>query len=1000
MNIYALIPLVATIAYIPLVVILVLNRPWDRKQRLFFLFLIPAILWSLSSFFARSDFLMTYKLLISQVVICILIWMLIQFHYFICSFFRSEPIRRPWVYIFLVSTIALAASGYIPRGIEITNDSINVDYGIWIVVISLLLLFTVGIRDMYFLLQRRRISPDPAERNQITYLLVAIGIIVVFMFTSIIPRGGEYPVSHIGNLITACVLTYAVIDHHLLDMRVVLRRSLMWVAAGITGIAAYLLLFFLAHLTIGFDINPKIVITATLIALIIAVIIYKLLGIFRERIERAFAGERYEYRKQLAEFIIKIHDVPTLEQFGSRLTSLLSQAIGCRRSTLLLPESRNGNFITRFSYPPIKGSTTAKLQLRSDSPVVNWLKRENSILPERNLSIFPEFQSIWQEEREDIRVANVKIFAPLMNGGELVAILAISDKGNGKLYSVEDIDLLESVSSRVAASMEKEYFHEQLEEQEKELSLINRLTTIITSSMSIEEIFEGFAQELKNVVDIDWAAITLIDGDKIFFSALSTTLSSTWQAGERIPLKGTATEWVCGEKKTLYEANLARYHKFWTGEEHLKQGFQSVIYLPLAIKDTIIGSFTLASRQPDAYSPKQIKLLEQVALQIATPIENAQLYAQVERRARIDELTGLFNRRHFEERLKEEIARHSRYSNVFSLFLIDLDSFKTYNDIYGHPAGDNLLNQVGRIIKNAIRGADQAFRYGGDEFIVILPHTDVDDAYTVAERVREQIAREMEAKEIAVTCSIGLSGYPSDGVIAGEIVTVADTALYYAKRTGGNRVYLSSRILSELPAESGTYARGSSLSAVYALASTVDAKDHYTYGHSKKVNTYAVVLAEAINLSPDEVSKVSAAALLHDIGKIGISDNILNKKGKLSAKDWEAIQLHPRLGANIVSNVPNLIPCVSSILYHHERWDGSGYPEGLKGEDIPIEARILAIADAYSAMTSARPYRDALCSDKVLKELKQGAGKQFDPKMVEVFIGIVEAGFPQKVKAD
>jgi len=382
------------------------------------------------------------------------------------------------------------------------------------------------------------------------------------------------------------------------------------------------------------------------------------------------------------------------------------------------------------------------------------------------------------------------------------------------------------------------------------------------------------------------------------------------------------------------------------------------------------------------------------------PIENAQLYTKAEQRARIDELTGLFNRRHFEERLKEELARHSRYSAMFSLFLLDLDSFKTYNDLYGHPAGDELLNQIGRIIKNAIRGADQAFRYGGDEFIVILPHTDVDDAYTVAERVREQIAREMEAKEIAVTCSIGLSGYPSDGVIAGELITVADTALYYAKRTGGNRVYLSSKILSELPTESGTYARGSSLSAVYALASTVDAKDHYTYGHSKKVNTYAVVLAEAINLSPDEVSKLSAAALLHDIGKIGISDNILNKKGKLSAKDWEAIQLHPRLGANIVSNVPNLIPCVSSILYHHERWDGSGYPEGLKGEDIPVEARILAIADAYCAMTSARPYRDALCNDKVMKELKQGAGKQFDPKLVEVFIGIVEAGFPQKVKAD
>jgi putative nucleotidyltransferase with HDIG domain len=256
----------------------------------------------------------------------------------------------------------------------------------------------------------------------------------------------------------------------------------------------------------------------------------------------------------------------------------------------------------------------------------------------------------------------------------------------------------------------------------------------------------------------------------------------------------------------------------------------------------------------------------------------------------------------------------------------------------------------------------------------------------------------MEEKGVAVTCSIGLASYPSDGVISGELVNVADTALYYAKRTGGNRVYLSSKILSEPLDEAGIYARRNGLSAVYALVSTVEARDPYTYGHSRKVNTYAVALAEAVGLSPDDVSKVSTVALLHDIGKIGVPDKVLNKKGRLSKEDWEAIKSHPRLGANIVGNIPNLVPCVSIILYHHERWDGSGYPEGLKGEEIPIEARILAIADSFEAMSSARPYRPALSFGEVIKELRQGAGLQFDPKLVEVFIGIVEAGLPEKVK--
>jgi putative nucleotidyltransferase with HDIG domain len=247
-----------------------------------------------------------------------------------------------------------------------------------------------------------------------------------------------------------------------------------------------------------------------------------------------------------------------------------------------------------------------------------------------------------------------------------------------------------------------------------------------------------------------------------------------------------------------------------------------------------------------------------------------------------------------------------------------------------------------------------------------------------------------------VTCSIGLASYPSDGVISQELITVADTALYFAKRTGGNRVYLSSKILAEPQDDAGTYARRNGLSAIYALVSTVEAKDPYTYGHSRKVNTYAVALAEAIGLSPDEVSRVSTAALLHDIGKIGVPDKVLNKKGKLNKEDWEAIKSHPKLGATIVGNVPNLVPCISSILHHHERWDGGGYPEGLKGEEIPVEARILAIADSFEAMSSDRPYRPALCSEKVLKELHRGAGSQFDPELVKAFISLIETGFPER----
>ncbi len=999
MNTHVLIPLVAAVAYVPLFVILLTNRPWQRQQKFFLLFLIAALLWSISDIFARSDFFLQGKLLLSQIVMFIGVWMMVQYHYFLRSFYETRGVRVPLLYGVLAGFILLAALGYIPKGIDFTTSGINVEYGNWLLPIFAVLFIVVG-QDIRCLWRKRQVAANVAERNQISYLFLGLAALAGFGIATVAaPFGGSYPLAHIGNIAMACILSYAVITHHLLDVRIIFRQTLIYLGLCGIGLAVASLLFLLAYLLFGF--RPDLLTLAVGIGVAIPVVTFlvrKVLDPWRAKVDEAFIGERYSYRRQLSEFFTKIHSVPTLKELGSDFISLIAQSLACQRSCLLFPEAGNGSFNARFVYPPVEDNPMGNFKLKQDSPVVTWLKREKTILPKGDLVIFPEFQSIWHEEREEIQLAGVEIFVPLMNRGELVAVLAVSERRDGKLYSVEDIDSLESIAAQVAASMEKEYFHEQLREQDKEITLINRLTTIITSSVSIQGIFDGFAQELKEVVDVDWAAIGLIDGNELCLSALSGTIVSPWQRGERIPLKGTATEWVCRERKSLYEADLVRYHRFWTGEHYLQQGIRSIVYLPLSIKEQGIGSLILATLKPNAYNHRQIMLLEQVALQIATPIENAQLYARAEQRSRIDELTGLFNRRHFEERLKEEIARHSRYGNLFSIFLIDLDSFKTYNDVYGHPSGDVLLSQIGNIIKSSIRDADQAFRYGGDEFVVVLPHTAVEDARVVAERVRVQIAGEMEKKGIAVTCSIGLACYPSDGVMAGELVTVADTALYYAKRTGGNRVYLSSKILSEPLDDAGTYARHNGLSAIYALVSTVEAKDPYTYGHSRKVNTYAVALAEAIGLSPEDVSRVSTAALLHDIGKIGVSDKVLNKKGKLTKEDWEAIKSHPRLGATIVGNIPNLAPCVSTILHHHERWDGNGYPEGLKGEQISVEARILAIADSFEAMSSARPYRPALCGEKVLRKLRRGAGSQFDPQLVEVFIGIVEAGLSDKVK--
>jgi diguanylate cyclase (GGDEF)-like protein len=989
-----LIPLIATIAYIPLLFIMLSSRPWQRRQKLCFTFLITALLWSLITFLSRGELLLGIRLIEAKVIFVLFVLVLIQFHYFVSSFYNPNRVRIPLAYVFVIVTIVLTAAGLIP----LQNEPLY--YGPWVIGIAIAFLVTVGAKDIHCLAERRRLSSDPAERNQIVYILLAMLALAIFLVINVLPGATDYPVSHVGNLLVAGTLMYAVIAYRLLDVRVVFRRAFINLVLYGTGIGIVTLAFWLSHHLRGIEPNTESFVIGMALGIpAILLFAHRVGAPWTRRIEQVFIGERYAYRRRLSQFIGRIHDIHEMQEFGDEFIALVCESVDCRRGCLLLPEDEDGRFKAQFSHPGSKPNPAEEISLKADSPIIAWLRQESSILPVRSLSILPLFRSMWQEERDSIHGAEIEIFVPLVNRGQLAAVLAISQRRDDKPYTVEDIDLLESITAQVAASLEKEYYNQRLRAKDKEIELLNRLTRIVTSSMSIELIFEGFVEELREMVDFDWATITLADGNQLRILALSSNIGSPWESEQRIALEGSATEWVCHERRSVYEQDLTQYSKFVTGKHHLEHGIRSIVYLPLNIKDECIGCFVVASRQRDAFDARKIRLLEQVALQIATPVENSQLYARAEQRSRVDELTGLFNRRHFEERMKEEISKHGRRGDVFSVFLLDLDGFKTYNDIYGHPTGDTLLNQTARLIRTSLRTGDQAFRYGGDEFIVILPDTQIAEARVVAERVRKVIADRMKEKETSVTCSIGLATYPSDGVISGELVTVADTALYFAKRTGGNRVYLPSQVLAEPLEDSGVYARHNGLSTIYALASIVEARDPYTYGHSRRVNTYAVALAEKIGLPPDQVSRISSAALLHDIGKIGVPDKVLNKKGKLNREDWDYIKSHPRLGATIVGNMPNLIPCVSSILHHHERFDGSGYPEGLKGEQISVEARILAIADAFEAMSSARPYRPALSSEKVMSELRRCAGSQFDPELVKVFIGIVEAGLSEKVSA-
>lgn len=924
----------------------------------------------------------------------------VQFHCFTSSFY--PPGQSRWIHFAYVSlgiVVAAVFMGYVTSEVFVNGIYVRSSYRISIVLVALpLLIFAV--RNFYVFGKMLRHSNNPVLHNQILALMVGISILLVFTAVSIPAWFNDFPIAHYGNLLNAFVLSYAVIRHNLVDIRLVLRQGAAWLTLGVFGVAVFWLLLVVVLHMLGIQLNLLTTTVVTSVAVLVAIFVYRLRDVLFIVVSRAFHGSSYNYRQQLGEFTSSIHKVFSLEEQGGELLALLTRAIGIRQACLLFPETGSEDFITHFAEPKNDGKDLFSLKLKTGHPVVKYLEREQKTLAQEDLATMPEFLGLWWQEREEIKAREIELFIPLISREHLIAILAVGKKRSGR-YSLEDLHLLEDVTRRVAVSLEKEYLREQLREREEELSVINRSSVIITSSLDVQEIYDSFIEELKKVVDVTWAAIVLAEESGLCFVALSSEIGTDWQVGEKVALAGSGTEWVINHKEAVYEPDIKQESRFLPVNRYLQWGLRSVVHLPLMAKGGVIGSFIVASRRAHAYSPRHIKLLEQLASQIAMPIENARLYARVELKSRLDELTGLFNRRSLDEMIDREIGRHSRYGGVFSLAILDLDSFKVFNDSYGHLAGDKLLRQIARTIRGTIRGSDVAFRYGGDEFAVLLPQTNIDAASTVVERVRKRIADRVEAGGIRITASIGLAGWPADGVGQMDVIAAADRALYQAKRSGGDQVhYASGTLLATLPAEAADSASVDSvvnktLDHIYALIEMVDARDHRSRHLSEKVAEYALALAEAIGMGSNERNRLEACALLHSIGIIGVSDDKIGQPPDGKDEEWRHI---PLLGAAIVSHVPQLAQCAPGIRHRCECYDGSGYPSGLKGEAIPLESRIIAIAEAFTLLTEGAPGADGLPYVRALEEIKQGAGKRFDPYLVERFTAVCEERFAAAVK--
>jgi diguanylate cyclase (GGDEF)-like protein len=414
---------------------------------------------------------------------------------------------------------------------------------------------------------------------------------------------------------------------------------------------------------------------------------------------------------------------------------------------------------------------------------------------------------------------------------------------------------------------------------------------------------------------------------------------------------------------------------------HLVRSYTRALILPFALMaSTALMLVVLWQR-----TPYLIAALVGPLVAISLYQRSTHRALQAMRLALTDPLTGLGNHRHFHERLQRELARADESGRVVSLCLLDIDDFKRINDRFGHPAGDRMLAQV----STRLRQGGESFRLGGDEFALLLPGSDETAALVAAQSVVKRISEWSIGEAGVITVSAGVATFPQHGRERDTLIRLADGALYWAKEHGKNQVRVAGAAdLSEFQALAGGADRLARFRAAAARARAVDTRDGYTGSHSERVAAIAGAIAERLGLPAAGVELARVAGGLHDLGKLAIPEEILQKPAELTTAEWLVVQRHPQIGHRMLEGLgPS--PVAEWVLHHHERWDGSGYPDGLAGDEIPLGARIVFVADAFDAMTYGRLYRAPLAREEALAEIERCAGAQFDPDVVRAFFGAV-----------